>query len=245
MRIGIAGCGLIGGSLALALRDDHDVRAYDPAGTGDIRSVARLADLLPADVVVVATPLAQVVPTLATLAERSGDALLLDVGSLKRDVAAFADTAPATCHIVGGHPMAGTADRGFSAARHDLFRGRPFFLVPTARSSDRSMAIAGDIARAAGAVPTVVSAAEHDRIVAILSGLPLAVALALARTGAEVSQFAGPGFRDATRLAGTPPELAAALLRGNAAEVRAAIARFRTALDVVEGELDESARGTG
>ena len=138
MRIGIAGCGLIGGSLALALRDDHDVRAYDPAGTGDIRSVARLADLLPADVVIVATPLAQVVPTLATLAERSGDALLLDVGSLKRDVAAFADTAPATCHIVGGHPMAGTTERGYGAARGDLFHGRPFFLVPTTRSSDRS-----------------------------------------------------------------------------------------------------------
>ena len=107
------------------------------------------------------------------------------------------------------------------------------------------MAIAGDIARAAGAVPTVVSAAEHDRIVAILSGLPLAVALALSRTGADVSQFAGPGFRDGTRLAGTPPELAAALLRGNATEVRAAIARFRTALDAVERELDDGARGIG
>jgi prephenate dehydrogenase len=237
MRIGIAGCGLIGGSLALALRDDHDVRAYDPAGTGDIRSVARLDDLLPADAVIVATPLEQIVPTLATLAERSSGALLLDVGSLKREVTAFADGAPATCHIVGGHPMAGTTERGYGAARGDLFRGRPFFLVPTARSSGPSMTVAGDIARSVGAMPTVVSAAEHDRMVAMLSGVPLAVALALARAGADVSQFAGPGFRDATRLAGTPPELAAAVLRGNADEVRAALARFRAALDEVEGQL--------
>jgi prephenate dehydrogenase len=237
MRIGIAGCGLIGGSLALSLRDAHDVRAFDPAGTGDIASVARLEDLLPADVVVVATPLARVVPTLAALADRSAGAVLLDVGSLKRDVAAFAGTAPAASRIVGGHPMAGTTDRGYRAARADLFRGRPFFLVPTARSDERSMATAGDLARSAGAVPTVVSATEHDRIVATLSGLPLAVALALARTGAELSDLAGPGFHDATRLAATPPELATALLRGNALEVRAALARFRVALDEVERGL--------
>ena len=237
MRVGIAGCGLIGGSLALALRGTHDVRAYDPAGTGDIPSVTRLEDLLPADVVIVATPLPRVVPTLAALVHHSERAVLLDVGSLKRDVVAFAETAPSASRIVGGHPMAGTTDRGYAAARADLFRDRPFFLVPTIRSDERSMAIAGDVARAAGAVPTVVSAAEHDRIVATLSGLPLAIALALARTGADVSDLAGPGFRDATRLAGTPPELAAALLRGNAAEVRAAIATFRAALDDVERDL--------
>ncbi|MEP7003413.1 MAG: prephenate dehydrogenase [Chloroflexota bacterium] len=237
MRIGIAGCGLIGGSLALALRGSHDVRAYDPAGTGDIPSVACLEDLLPADVVIVATPLARVVSTLEALAHSSKGAMLLDVGSLKRDVAAFAQIAPATSRIVGGHPMAGTTERGFAAARADLFRDRPFFLVPTARSDELAMAAAGDIARAVGAVPTVVSAAEHDRIVATLSGLPLAVAIALTHTGAELSDLAGPGYRDATRLASTPPELAAAVLNGNAAEVRKAIAAFRAALDDVEREI--------
>ena len=89
---------------------------------------------MPADAVIVATPLSQIVPTLAALAARSGGALLLDVGSLKRDVEAFARTAPAPCRIVGGHPMAGTTERGYGAARADLFRGRPFFLVPTDRS---------------------------------------------------------------------------------------------------------------
>jgi prephenate dehydrogenase len=237
MRVGIAGCGLIGGSLALALRHTYDVRAYDPAGTGDVPRVARLEDLLPADVVVVATPLASVVPTLAALAERSDGAVLMDVGSLKRDVAAFAASAPAAARIVGGHPMAGSTDHGLAAARADLFAGRPFFLVPTARADERAMEVAGDLARAAGAVPTVVSAAAHDRIVAMLSGVPLAIARALARAGADLEDFAGPGFRDATRLASTPPELADALLRGNADEVRAALRRFRAALDEVERDL--------
>lgn len=237
MRVGIAGCGLIGGSLALALREAHAVRAYDPAGTGPIAGVDRLEALLPADIVVVATPLAAVVPTLRALAPRAGEAVLLDVGSLKREVHAFAETAPAGARIVGGHPMAGATEQGFGAARADLFRGRPFFLVPTARSDEPGLALAGELARAAGGVVTVVSAAEHDRIVATLSGLPLAVAIALARTGAELAELAGPGFRDATRLAATPEALAGGLLRGNAAEVRAALARFRSALDEVERGL--------
>lgn len=237
MRVGIAGCGLIGGSLALALRGAHDVRAYDPAGTGDIPGVARLEDLLAADVVVVATPLRQVVPTLEQLAAHANGSVLLDVGSVKRDVAAFAATAPATARIVGGHPMAGTTERGYAAARPDLFRDRPFFLVPTERSDERSMGLAGDLARAIGAVPTVVSAAEHDRIAATLSGLPLLVARALAKVGADVAGLAGPGFRDATRLAATPPALSDALLRGNADEVRAALAKLRSALDDAEREL--------
>jgi len=237
MRVGIAGCGLIGGSLALALRDAHDVRAFDPAGTGDIAGTARVEDLLAADIVIVATPLPQVVPTLQALAGHANGTVLMDVGSVKREVAAFADTAPATARIVGGHPMAGGTERGFAAARADLFRGRPFLLVPTARSDERAVGLAGDVARAAGAVPTVVSAAEHDRLVAILSGLPLVVARALARVGADVADLAGPGFRDATRLAQTSPELAGAILNGNAAEVRAALAKLRTALDEVERDL--------
>ncbi|HEV2010707.1 MAG TPA: prephenate dehydrogenase/arogenate dehydrogenase family protein [Candidatus Limnocylindria bacterium] len=237
MRVGIAGCGLIGGSLALALRGAHDVRAYDPAGTGEIAGAARLEDLLAADVIVVATPQQQIIPTLRALAEYSTGAVLMDVGSVKRDVATFAESAPRDACIVGGHPMAGSTDQGLAAARADLFAGRPFFLVPTARADERAMGIAGDVARAVGAIPTVVSAQEHDRIVATLSGLPLALGLALARVGADVGMFAGPGYRDATRLAQTPPALVDALLRGNAVEVRAALARFRAALNDVEREL--------
>jgi prephenate dehydrogenase len=237
MRVGIAGCGLIGGSLALALRAAHQVTAYDPAGTGEITSVGRVEDLLSSDVVVVATPLDAVVPTLRALAARADGVVLMDVGSLKREVNAFAASAPETARIIGGHPMAGTTERGYAAARADLFAGRPFFLVPTARSDERSMAVAGDLARAVGAVPTVVSAAEHDRIVAVLSGLPLLMARALARVGADVADLAGPGFRDATRLAKTPPELADALLHGNATEIRVALAKLRAALDEAERGL--------
>lgn len=237
MRVAIAGLGLIGGSLALALRDRHEIVACDPAGTGAFRPAASLADLLPADIVIVATPPAAVVPTLAALAPLAGPAVLLDVGSLKRDVARYAESAPAGARIVGGHPMAGSIGSGLAAARADLFHDRPFLLVPTARSDDAAMALAGDLARSVGAIPTVISAEAHDHAVALLSGLPLLIARALAAAGASVAELAGPGFRDMTRLAGTPSPLADAMLAGNAAEVRDALTAFRAALDAAEQEL--------
>lgn len=237
MRIGIAGVGLIGGSLALALRERHEVVAFDPAGTGEIAGTPTLAGLFPADVVIVATPLALIVPTLASLVPLAGPTVLLDVGSVKREVARFAATAPESARIVGGHPMAGSTGSGLAAARGDLFQDRPFLLVPTLRSDDAAMAVAGDLARAIGAVPTVLSAEVHDRAVALLSGLPLVVARALAAVGADVAALAGPGFRDMTRLATTPEPLADAMLAGNADQIRAALAAFRVALATVEQEL--------
>ncbi|GAC1462123.1 MAG: prephenate/arogenate dehydrogenase [Candidatus Limnocylindrales bacterium] len=237
MRIGIAGLGLVGGSLALALRDHHDVIAFDPAGTGEIAAAADLRGLLPADLVIIATPLDRVVPTLAALASQAGTAVLLDVGSVKRQVASFAETAPAGARIVGGHPMAGATQSGLGAARADLFAGRPFLLIPTVRSDDAAMAMAGEIARTVGAIPTVLSAEVHDRAVAMLSGLPLLIARALASAGAEVASLAGPGFTDMTRLAATPRPLADAMLAGNADEIRLALSAFRAALDAAEREL--------
>jgi prephenate dehydrogenase len=243
-RTSVVGLGLIGGSLALALNAARDLTAYDiddatraAARTRGLRVVDRVEDALAADEIVVATPIAAVVPTLEAIVPQAGGALVIEVGSLKRDVAAFAERASAEARIVGLHPMAGTTASGFAAADPAIFRGRPFIVVATARSDDGSLAEAGDLARELGGTVTTCSADEHDRAVAMLSGVPLAVALALARAGADVAEIAGPGFRDATRLAATPAPLADALLRGNREHVKTALARFRAALAEVERDL--------
>jgi len=246
MRVGIVGLGLIGGSLALALRGRYEVTGWSPspgtraaAGAAGVAIAADLGALLPADAVIVCAPLAEIVPTLERLAARSGNAVLIDVGSLKGPVAAYALRAPARARIVGGHPMAGTTATGFAAAEAGLFRDRPFLLVPTARSDEASLTLAGELARAAGGIVTVLGAEAHDRVVAVLSALPFLVAAALARAGAELAgsataSLAGPGFRDTTRLAGTPPSLAASMLAGNSPNVLEALARFRASLDALE-----------
>lgn len=244
MRIGVVGLGLIGGSIALGLREAHRVTGYDrddvTRGAARERGIAvgdRLEAVLPADAVVVATPLAAIVPTLETLVPLADGTVLLEVGSIKAAVAAFAERAPSGARVVGLHPMAGSTAAGFAAADTGLFRGRVFLAVPTARSDADALAVAGEVARALGGSVTVCSARVHDRAVAMLSGVPLAVALALARAGEDVATLAGPGFRDATRLAATPPELARTLLEGNRAEVKAALARFRAALDEIEERI--------
>lgn len=247
MRLGVVGLGLIGGSMALGLREHHDVAGFDiseaaraAAARRGIRTVERPEDLFPADAVVLATPLGAVVPTLEALATRAGDAVIVEVGSLKSAVASFAERAPRGARIVGLHPMAGSTGSGFDAADPALFRGRPFLVVPTARSDERATALAGDLARELGGRVTVCSAAVHDRAVAAVSALPLAAAMALARvarsaTPIDIDAVAGPGLRDGTRLAGTSHDLALALLaapglREHLAALRDAIAEIASAL---------------
>lgn len=246
MNVAIAGLGLIGGSLALALMARHHVTGFDidpktrdAALAAGIEVVGALEALLPADAVIVATPMGTVVPTLEALAPLAGTAVLLDVSSVRAPVERFVATAPAGCRIVGLHPMAGRSGSGFGAASADLLEHRRFLIVPTTHSDTESMALAGALARDAGGEVTVCSAAQHDRIVAVLSGLPLAFASALALTGADtvdgnLASFSGPGFGDSTRLALTPPDLGSTMLLANAQNVRAALERARAILDEVD-----------
>ena len=115
MRIGIAGLGLIGGSLALALRSRHAVRGFDTdraardaARLGGIETVETLDELLPADAVIIATPLAAVLGTLAALGPNAGGTVMVDVSSVRAPVDAHAREHGG--RIVGMHPMAGTGD---------------------------------------------------------------------------------------------------------------------------------------
>lgn len=252
MRVAVVGLGLIGGSIALGLQGRHDVRGHDrdeptreAARARGLAVAERIEDVFPADAVVVATPLAAVVPTLGALVPRADGAVLIEVGSLKAAVAAFAERAPAGARVVGLHPMAGSTASGIRSADPEIFRGRPFLVVTTARSDERAMAVAGDIARDLGGTVTVCSPAVHDRAVAAVSALPLATAIALARVAAAavpmpLDAVAGPGLRDATRLASTPLDLALPLLA--APGLAEHLASLRSALADIEGALgDEQA----
>ncbi|MEO8631732.1 MAG: prephenate dehydrogenase [Chloroflexota bacterium] len=246
MNVGVAGLGLIGGSLALALKKRHRVTGFDTDGrtrdaarAAGIDVVDALTALLPADAVIVATPMEAVVATLEALVPRAGAAVLLDVSSVRAPVEQFAASAPASCRIVGFHPMAGRSGSGFGSASAELLERRPLLLVPTGRSDTDAMALAGTLARDAGGEVTVCSAAQHDRIVAVLSALPLAFASALALAGAgtvdgDLGSLSGPGFSDSTRLALTAPELGSTMLLANAQNVRAALDRARAILDEVD-----------
>lgn len=251
-RIAIVGLGLIGGSLALALRRalpgtfllgvDSDGPTREQAVRGGAVDAAHdFADapLDSCEVVVLAVPAQALVGLLPAAAARMRrGALLTDVCGAKERVCEAAALQDRVV-FVGAHPMAGTEQRGFAAARAELFAGCTVALTPAVGARDDGAASrqARALWQAAGAGRLLeVSPAAHDRAVTFASHLPyLAAALVaeslLAHAGAEAElarELAAGGFRDTTRLAGDGTVSgAAALNRFVAAEARDLADRLR------------------
>jgi prephenate dehydrogenase len=240
--VAVAGLGLVGGSLALALRRaGYRVIGVDRAGVlrraraagaitaarADIRKAAEAADVL-----VLAAPPAANRALLRRLS--SFDRLVVtDVGSVKGPIVREARRLGLR-RFVGGHPIAGSERAGFAASRPDLFRGHAWALVPG--GDPRAFRTVRALVRATGARPVRMSAAEHDRVLAYLSHVPQLAAWALlgAARGDVATRrrlgLAGPGFRDMTRLARSPRALWREILAENRAEVGRALGALRTRL---------------
>jgi prephenate dehydrogenase len=240
--VAVAGLGLVGGSLARALRragyrvigvDRASVlRRASAAGAitvarTDVRKAAAEADVL----VLAAPPVANraLLQRLAPF-ERL---VVTDVGSVKSPIVRDARRLGLR-RFVGGHPIAGSERAGFAASRPDLFRGHAWALVPG--GDPRAFRTVRALVRATGARPVRIDAGEHDRVLAYLSHVPQLVAWALlgaARTDAAARRrlsLAGPGFRDMTRLARSPRALWRAILGENRREVARALGAFRAQL---------------
>lgn len=232
-RLAVFGPGLLGGSIALAARASgrfevavwgrrtaaiEELRARgmaDDAST-DARAVADGADIVVFCVPVGAMPeLAQrVAPAI------SPRTLVTDVGSVKEVVVnALSPIFRGRARFVGSHPMAGSEQTGLAAARADLFAGSVCILTPEAASAAADVADVRAFWETLGCRVRELPPSEHDEIVARVSHFPhlLAAALvqAVAEGGTEALEFAGPGFRDTTRVAAGPPAMWTDILRTN------------------------------
>lgn len=252
----IAGLGLIGGSLARALRGrGYLVSGVDPrpaalraarrAGVLD-RTARRIEDgLATADMVVLAAPPAANLALLRRVARFGRDGqVVTDVSSVKRHICE--EAARLGLDFVGGHPMAGRERSGFEAAEADLFRGRPWIL--TAPASSRALRAARALVRAVGARPVVLSPSEHDRVVAFVSHLPQLVAWALwdavrhDGVAGPRAGLAGPAYADMTRIAASPPGLWRQILAENGREIERALVAFLRALAAARRRTAPSVR---
>ncbi len=248
LRIGFFGLGLMGGSLALALRphcaEIHacDADAHTRAlAEGVVNSVcAHPADLLPRiDLLILAAPVRTNLRLLADL-PRLWDAplMVLDIGSTKRLVVEAMQSMPARFDPLGGHPMCGKEVSGLAHADPAMFRDAPFAFTPLERTSPRLRSLAQSLAERIGARPLWLDAATHDRWVAATSHLPYLVATALKEaTPAEAAPLIGPGFRSTTRLAASNPVMMGDILHTNREPILQALARFRAQLDDIEAAL--------
>ncbi|MCC7008895.1 MAG: prephenate dehydrogenase/arogenate dehydrogenase family protein [Acidobacteria bacterium] len=249
-RIGVAGLGLIGGSVALAARarwadveligcdrgeslDEARQRTIADRYTDDVR------DLAAADLIVLATPVAAMAGLMAAIRDLDVETIVTDVGSTKRRVMAAA-AAAALPHFVGGHPMAGSEQGGLAHARPDLFDGRPWMLVAAAGEPGDDGRRVERFVRGLGAAPRWTDAQTHDRVVAYVSHAPQVLAVALMNatvdaTGDRGLAASGRAFKEMTRLASSPADMWQAILADNADNVSAAL---RDVLDRLPHQTD-------
>jgi prephenate dehydrogenase len=261
-RVIVIGAGLIGTSIALALRergaevwlsdaDQASARLAAQLGAGEVLPDAGLPES--ADIAVLAVPPAVVASTLADAQARGLARWYTDVASVKTlPVEAARELGCDLTTYVPGHPLAGSERSGPAAARGDLFLGRTWALCPTAETAEPAIEAVLSLVRACGADPVHTDAETHDQWVALVSHAPHVVAVAMAaRLGEKaVPQdalgLAGQGLRDVTRIAASDTALWTQILTANAepvAEVLSAVAAdLKEAADALAANDDISVK---
>lgn len=251
LRVCIAGLGLMGGSLALALRghvahltgvEPQPVPRHAALRDGVVDTVTDDfgEGVAGADLVVLASPVHSIIQLLGQLPDyRPDGCLVLDLGSTKQAVVAAMDELPATFGAAGGHPMCGKETAGLAAATADLYHQQPFVLCRSSRTTAAMEQVALAVIDIIGGRPVWLDAATHDEIVAAVSHVPYLLAAALMRVVAGEEQWAisAGGFRDTTRLSGSSPRMIGDILQTNRAAVLAALRAVAADLAFVEALL--------
>jgi prephenate dehydrogenase len=226
MKLAVIGVGLIGGSFALALkqakaashvvgvgRNAANLKVALERGIIDSTAPDPAAAARDADLVLVATPVAQFPKVFAALADAKG--LITDGGSTKRDVIAAARKAlgKKIARFVPAHPIAGAEKSGAAAASAELFRARRVVLTPLPENSKENVSEIEEAWKRCGAQVARMDPEEHDAVLAAVSHLPHVLAYALVHdvakrnNSAQLFSFAAGGFRDFTRIASSHPEM--------------------------------------
>ncbi len=251
-KIAIIGLGLIGGSIALALKEAglKDVQIVGNARTRDTVERAKKIGAIdegfatPEDaardarVVIIAAPILATKQIFEDIAPVLGEgSVVTDAGSTKANVMRWArETLPAHAFFVGGHPMAGKETQGIDVAESGLFRDKTWVVVPPVDAPEGAVKTVVGIAQACGANPVFMDADEHDSYVAAISHLPLALSSALfsvafgSAAWPELANLASSGFKDTTRLASGSPEMAHDIVMTNRDNIIHWIDRFQEEL---------------
>jgi prephenate dehydrogenase len=254
-RLAIIGTGLIGTSVALsAARTGTRTRGFDSdpgvlAGAtarGALESASSVAEAVAdAELVVVAVPVGVAPAIVQEALEAAGpDTVVTDVASTKRPLAGLRDP-----RFVPGHPVAGGATGGPARAAADLFDAATWFLAPTDMSSAECVGLVERFVSSLGARAVRTDAESHDRLLALTSHLPHALAnllmLRVAEAAAEDDAplaFAGASLREMTRLAGANAAVWSDIFLGNADEIATALAGLRASLTELETALSTGDR---
>lgn len=258
--IAVVGLGLIGGSLALALKKytEHTVWGCDispdtlkqalEAGAVD-RAGTQIHEVVNgADVVIFCLPVSRISAAVAEAAPYfKPGTVITDVASAKGCLlATVPGLMPREVTYIGGHPMAGSEQSGFTAAHAELFAGRPYILTQPERVNDEDMARLRQIITAIGAIPVVMDGEIHDMVVAQISHLPHIMAAALVNLAGSGKHsqlslsLAAGGFRDMTRIAASNPSLWVDICLANRTQIISSLKQLQEVLQQVARNLEEN-----
>ena len=255
-QLGLIGCGLMGGSFALALKRAGLVKrvigySKSPSTTErakklsviDVAAESALLAVSGSDIVLLAVPVAATETTFKAIRHLvEPGVLFMDVGSTKRDVvdAARRVLRERVASFVPAHPIAGKELAGIQHADATLYSGRQVILTPLPQTAPELVQKATDVWSAIGAQVLKMTPENHDAAFAAVSHLPHLLAFAYFSAvvnqpaGRDYLSLAGPGFRDFTRIAASNPEMWRDVLLANREEVLKQSQRFRNALDALE-----------
>ncbi len=257
--IAVIGLGLIGGSvlkglknkgyklLGIARRQETIEQALNEKiideGSVDINIACE------ADLIFVCTPINNTIETIKYLQEKvKAETIITDAASIKGKIINFANSG-GFMRFIGGHPMAGTENKGLEESSESLFVGAKWVLTPSKRSSEDDLSSLSAVIEKLGAKIIIADPVQHDKAVALISHMPLFLSQALYNfiknyPDEEISRLAlclaAGGFRDMTRLAATNPELAQDMLIENKSNVLESIQELQKHLDMFKKELSEN-----
>ncbi len=262
-RLCVIGVGLIGGSIARAVRkqglcssiigvgqNQRNLAIAKELGVIDeySQSVDKAAES--ADMVIIATPVGSLESIVRSLYDSwSSDAVYTDVGSTKLSVVdavktVFGEVPP---NFVPGHPIAGAEKSGVEASLVDLFQDKTVILTPLLTTSEKSLTTVRSLWTSIGAKVSEMDPAHHDSILAATSHFPHILAYALVDLlgkkdeKAEIFKYAAGGFKDFTRIASSDPKMWLDICLANKAEIIPLIEQFSAELDVIAAMLNNNA----
>ena len=256
-RIAIVGLGLIGGSIAFGAKRawpsthviglDREAVVHEALLRRAIDAVADdLAAVADADLIVLAAPVRQNTVLLQRVAAHvSPSAVVTDVGGTKRTIVAVAAALSPPVTFVGGHPIGGGARGGFEFATAGLFARRPWIFTPHDAAGYDAVSRLSIFVTGLGAHPTTMSAADHDRLMALISHLPQLTATALMEVvgraaTADGLRMAGQGLVDTTRLASSPADVWRDICVTNTDEIRGALDLLIERLSKMRSDLQRA-----
>ncbi|HDD24893.1 MAG TPA: prephenate dehydrogenase [Chloroflexi bacterium] len=266
-HVAVVGLGLMGGSLAGALRGhcravtgiDHRPETIETAqqmGLVDYGTTNLADGVAEADIVVLATPVRVILQQLTMIGPLvPPGCLVMDLGSTKAEVTAAMGRLPAHVQPLGGHPMCGKEISGIETADPALYQGCTFILSPLRHTSEEALALGKALVMTVGASPLVLQPARQDFLAATLSHLPYLLACALVATADTLTspdpaawKIVAGGFRDTSRVAGSDVTMMIDILLTNRKAVLKALSVYQDRLQelfhLVESGDEEKMQAT-